>query len=279
MKTYKERYRRLPIELLLSPEYEGLPSDGKLVFLTLYNSPRQTPPGIYEGTDKALQYETSLDGKRLKIALTEVEKAGMIESIPKGGWWVKIAYRYQSCDQQYEKSAIRHLKEKWPEILDKFLEYNAGILGRKDKGEEETDSGEKGDSPPSDTSATPTDTEAVPDSQNTDNRGSGSDSGSRGLQGKGGGDAPPPCAIGAQGAASPPTGGNKSNGEIPTEIFSVVDTDIKRVALQEALKRFTSKEWNVDQVSTHLRAANYDNVLISKVANLFLGKWEKKGGE
>lgn len=254
----------MPIELLLSPEYEGLSSDGKLVFLTLYNSPRQTPPGIYEGTERALQYETKLDGKRFKIALTEVENAGMIESIPKGGWWVKITYRHQVCNQLYEKAAIRHLREKWPEILPKFLEYNAGILGRKDKGSKETDPGEKEDSPPSDTPPIHTDTEAVTDLQNTDNRGSGSDTGGRGLQGEGGSDEPPPCAIGAQGAASPPTGGKKGNGkgegngEIPESKMALI-RKVKSEDHREAIKSLLR---DVSQGSTLRRDA------INQVVNM-----------
>ena len=109
MKTFRDRYRRVPIALPLSPEYEGLSSDAKLTLLTLIISPRQTQAGIFDGTLRALEYETGLEGKCLKAALAELEKAGMIETVAKSGWWVRETYGWQVCNAQYERAAMRQL--------------------------------------------------------------------------------------------------------------------------------------------------------------------------
>jgi hypothetical protein len=125
----KERYRRIPIGLIISPRYEGLTADAKFCYLTLTHSPRQTPPGVYEGSMSSLRYETSLSNKRLKAALKELEDAGLIEVIIDGGWWVVDTFRDQCCNGDYAEAAIRHLSEKWPELLPKFQKNHEFTLG------------------------------------------------------------------------------------------------------------------------------------------------------
>jgi hypothetical protein len=172
MKTFKDRYRRVPIALPLSPKYEGLSSDAKLALLTLIISPRQTQAGVFDGTHRALEYETGLNGKRLGVALAELDKAEMIEVIPTGGWWIKDTYGWQVSNEGYESAAIKQLSERWPDLLPKFQQHNAAILGRKDKPPKTTD-------PPGTPPDTPLrgHTEAVTGLQNTDNRVQGSDPG------------------------------------------------------------------------------------------------------
>ena len=145
MKSYKDRYRRIPIELSLKPSFDDMSPDAKLVVLCMIISPRQNQAGIYDGGIRSLAYETGLDDERLNVAVAEAEKAGHIETIRGGGWWVKDTYRWQVCNEGYERAAIRLLADKWPAILPKFEAHNAGILGREDK---KKDTG--GSHPPSD---------------------------------------------------------------------------------------------------------------------------------
>jgi len=124
----KERYRRIPIELIISPQYEGLKSDARLVWLSLIISPRQTPAGIYEGRIRSLEYETALPTKRLTAALRELEEDGLILSVSSGGWWVKDTFRAQCCNEDYAKAALKILRKKYPETLPDFLKENDAFL-------------------------------------------------------------------------------------------------------------------------------------------------------
>jgi len=120
----KDRYRRIPIELIISSAYEERSADARFPLLSLIFSPRQTPPGVYDGGMKALEYETALPAKRLNTALWELEQAGMIEQVATGGWWVRDTFRFQCMNRDYLRAAIRHLTEKWPDLLQKFTEAN-----------------------------------------------------------------------------------------------------------------------------------------------------------
>ena len=141
--SMKERFRRIPIELIISPAYEDRTADARLVLLSLIVSPRQTPPGVYDGGMKSLEYETALPTKRLKAALKELEAARMVEPVSTGGWWVVDTFRAQCCNRDYSKAAIRHLTEKWPDILPKFTYANRAILNNTKY------SPQTGDAPPS----------------------------------------------------------------------------------------------------------------------------------
>ena len=98
---------------------------------------------------------------------------------------IKDTYRWQVCNEGYERAAIRQLSDRWPDILPKFQEYNAGILGRKDKpvrGESHLPS----DPPPTGV-LSPTVVQGsvvqIPELQRTGVQ--DSDTGARGLQGEG----------------------------------------------------------------------------------------------
>jgi hypothetical protein len=187
MRTFREKYRRIPIDFLIGPTYEGFSADGKLVILTLILSPRQTQPGIYEGTIRSLAYETGVDAKRLKAALAELENADLIETLPGGGWWVKPTFAWQNCNESFERGALRVLKAKWADLLPRFREYHASSLGRKDRKNNESDTPPCNDS--EDTVGTPGHTESSYRGQGSGVReqGSETDAGGRGHAGEGGG--------------------------------------------------------------------------------------------
>ena len=224
MKAFTERYRRIPIALPMSPQYEALSADGKFILLALSISPRQTQPGIFDGTSRALEYETSLDPNRLKAALAELEEAGLVEAIPAGGWWVKWIYAWQVCNASYERAALRVLTDKWPDLLPRFKEHNAAILGREEK-EGKNPNSPRDDRPPTD----PPQCHSVSGS-GSDPRFQGSDTGTggRGHAGGGGVAKSRTGAFDAPSAFDLPRGGN-SDGSNQKNLPSVAIAILSKV--------------------------------------------------
>lgn len=216
----KERYRRIPIELIISSAYEDRPADARFVLLSLIVSPRQTPPGVYDGGLKALEYETALPVKRLKAALRELEAARLIEPVSTGGWWVVDTFRAQCCNRDYSRAAIRHLTERWPELLAKFKEVNHSILSNPKY------SPQTGDTPSTDPPQSPSvagkGSVAVPGTETGSGAGaapkpppatdSDAEAGGRGFQGEGGSASASAGALKPPLASIPPQNIEKGNG-------------------------------------------------------------------
>lgn len=208
----KERFRRIPIELIISPAYEDRTADARLAFLSLIISPRQTPPGVYDGGIKSLEYETALPASRLKDALKELEAASLIEHLPGGGWWVRDTFRAQCCNADYARAALRHLKDKWSAITTKFIEANRSIL---EKHEVIKDPPQRKDRSPSHPPQSPTGSEAVTGSDSGTEKGSETGTGDRGLQGEGGVVELRTGAFRAPSASTPDEKGNGAGMEDP----------------------------------------------------------------
>jgi len=250
----KERYRRIPIELIISPAFEDRTADARLVLFSLFFSPRQTPPGVYDGGLKALEYETALPAKRLNIALRELEQAGMIEQVATGGWWVRDTFRYQCMNRDYSNAAIRHLTEKWPDLLPKFTEANQHILGKYTP--------QTGNTPPTHPPPSPTGSgsEAVTGTETGSGTGagaapkpspatgSGTDTGGRGYQGE---RVRAGLRTAPLGGASALAHAEKENGKA-TPLGKGGNLDIRAVAVSYAKARLDCGVWTREKAVNHL---------------------------
>lgn len=268
----KERYRRIPIVLIISPAYEERTPDARLVLLSLIISPRQTPPGVFDGGMKALKYETALPAKRLKAALMELEGAGMIVAVSSGGWWVRDTFRAQCCNEDYAKSAINYILNKYPETLPAFLKENRSYLGKYpaiSKAIASSDPPQTGDTPHIDPPQSPTGSgsKAVTGTDTGSGAGaapkphpatrSGSDSGGRNTGKVGSADTRDAPIVGASASASPQDAEN-CNGkgaerrEIPSGFLNFVSglSRLKREFLLNAISYSGNIEGKLSPLKT-----------------------------
>ena len=124
----KNRYRRVPSECILSPEWDGLPPDARYVYLVCLVSPRQTAPGILDTSLRGLQFETGLSRKRLETALLALQTARIVQVLENGGIWIRNAFRWSSGNPDFVRSALRVVAHRWEEIYDDFIEDNRATL-------------------------------------------------------------------------------------------------------------------------------------------------------
>jgi len=128
--TLKDRFRRVPGEMSLSREWEAIGPEARFLWLQATVSPRQTSPGVYDGTEKGLAHETGIPAKKVKSALDELAATGVMREITGGGFYVRDAFRWSAANPDFVKAAVRVVVERWPSLLPEFLAFNRPIFER-----------------------------------------------------------------------------------------------------------------------------------------------------
>jgi hypothetical protein len=266
----KDRWRRIPNEMILSPRFEGLSANARLVYLLLNVSPRQTPPGVYDGTLTSLRIETALPAKRLESALEELHRNEMVEPVISGGWWVPATFGYQCCNPSYAKAALRHLSEKWPSLLPRFRKINRRTL-KYHKTEDTTEShrarSRTRHRPLTDPPQTPTgsdsatgpvsikETEKDPDQTRAEVRSA---------------DAALAGVIETPRTASRRAG--DAGIEVPKALLDIAENDFKRAAITAAFSDAKIGGMSLSRVLKRLRSANFNAIQLKAIKRLFSAK-------
>jgi hypothetical protein len=103
---------------------------------------------VYDGSIKMLASETGLSPKATERAIAELEKHGLVVQLKDRCFWLPEFLGLNSCNSDFTLSALRIIREKYPEIEERFRKINAGKIRKILE-----------DTPPLTPSLTPTDTD------------------------------------------------------------------------------------------------------------------------
>ncbi len=115
--------RGFQTELWTDPFVQGLPPEGKLLFIYLWTNKHCNQAGLYEISLKTVAFDTGLPAERLPTLLKQLE--------PKVAWfaernmiWVKNFLKRQCKSQSFLIAAARCLKPIDDAIVIEFIRYN-----------------------------------------------------------------------------------------------------------------------------------------------------------
>ena len=123
------RYRQIHTKIWTSPDFQELSPLAKLAFIYLFSNNHRNEAALYRITPKTISRETDMTLEEAQMALTEMEKVGVI----KYDWdnhvvWVINAIRYQKISPNELKAIRNDLASISHPFIDELLIYYKDIF-------------------------------------------------------------------------------------------------------------------------------------------------------